>query len=79
MAKEILRIGQIGLGARGSDLLPSAILPFPEVEVTAVCDLYEDRAEAAAKKVEEIRHTRPAVYLDYRDLLQDEQVEAKRS
>ena len=29
-----LRIGLIGLGARGSDLLPHAILPVEDAEVT---------------------------------------------
>ena len=40
----VLRIGVIGLGARGSDLVPHAILPIKEAQITAVCDVYDDRA-----------------------------------
>ncbi len=47
--KKTLRIGMIGLGARGKDLLPNAVLEMPQAEVTAVCDVYEDRAQAAQK------------------------------
>ena len=71
-----LRIGLIGYGARGRDLLPNAILPIAQTEVTAVCDRYPDRAEEAAKKVEELRGTRPAVFTDYWELLQSPQVDA---
>lgn len=74
--KQTLRIGLIGLGARGSDLLPNAILPIPEAEVTAVCDVYEDRAARAADTVWKIRHTMPAIYHDYRHLLCDRNVDA---
>lgn len=71
-----LRIGLIGLGARGSDLLPHAILPVEDAEVTAVCDLYEDRRLAAADVVWEKRQMRPAVYEDYHDVLKDPNVDA---
>ena len=74
--KDTLRVGLIGYGARGRDLLPNAILPIPQVQVTAVCDVYEDRAQAAAQKVQELRGVSPAVYLDYRELLADSQVDA---
>ena len=71
-----LRIGLIGYGARGRDLLPNAILPISQTEVTAVCDRYPDRAEEGAQKVEELRGTRPTVFTDYRELLQSPQVDA---
>ena len=47
MSKDI-RIGLIGLGNRGISLLEDVILP-QKVSVAAVCDVYEDRREAAAK------------------------------
>ena len=44
-------VGVIGLGIRGAwwatDMLPE----LEYVNVTAICDLYEDRIEAAAKKL----------------------------
>ena len=48
---ENVRVGFIGLGNRGKSLL-DVVLAQNE-SVTAVCDLYADRAESAANKVEE--------------------------
>ena len=48
---EKIKAGVIGYGQRGRSML-SLLLKMPEkVEVVAVCDLYEDRAEDARKKV----------------------------
>lgn len=70
--KEI-RVGFIGLGCRGSDLLQRIVLPQGE-QVVAVCDEYEDRAQAGAQAVEDAGQARPAVYLNYRDVIRDENV-----
>ncbi len=70
-----IKIGIIGLGARGTMLLNSTILPLKE-SVTAVCDVYEDRAAAAARTVEKAQGTAPRIYTDYRELLKDENVTA---
>lgn len=67
--KERIKIGVIGLGARGSDLLKVLFLPMEDVEVAAVCDLYEDRREAAAEAVRKAKGNSCAVFADYRDLL----------
>ena len=50
--KNIIKAGVIGLGARGSAMLDGVLLKNPEIEVTAVCDIYEDRRESAKEKVE---------------------------
>ncbi len=47
--KEI-KIGFIGLGCRGGDLLYNVVLKQNET-VTAVCDVYEDRAQGGADTV----------------------------
>ena len=57
-----LKIGFLGLGQRGNGLLGNILHNFPDVEITAVCDSYPDRTEAAAKRVEEARGTAPAAY-----------------
>ena len=49
-----LSVGIIGLGNRGYGLLKDAILRMPSVKVTAVCDVYEDRCEEAARLTEEL-------------------------
>ena len=71
---ENVRVGFIGLGNRGKSLL-DVVLAQNEC-VTAVCDLYADRAESAANKVEEKSGKRPAEYTDYKKLLADESVDA---
>lgn len=44
---ENLRIGFIGLGQRGENLLGNVLINFKDVEVVAVCDSYQDRVERA--------------------------------
>ena len=48
---ENIKIGYIGLGCRGKDLLENIVLAQKE-QVVAVCDVYEDRAREGAKVVE---------------------------
>ena len=45
---EKLRVGIIGLGCRGYSLMRDVILRMQDVEVTAVCDEYKDRVQAAS-------------------------------
>lgn len=68
-----IKVAFIGLGGRGMSLLKDIVLPQGEI-VTAVCDLYEDRANAGADEVEKVLNVRPKVYFDYKELLADENV-----
>lgn len=70
-----IRAGVIGLGNRGYSLLTSVVLNCHDVTVTAVCDLYEDRIERGAKAVEDKFGVRPACYTDYKQLIDDENVD----
>ena len=70
-----LRIGMIGMGARGKVLLRNLLKNFPDVDIVAVCDSYEDRALSGVERVREFRATAPAAYTDYRQLLADENVD----
>lgn len=63
-----IRLGVIGLGCRGSTLL-GTILATGDAQVTAVCDLYEDRVSAAIKKLTDKGEPAPKGYTDYRQLL----------
>jgi len=76
--KETLRVGIIGLGCRGSDLLRDDLLPMYEngVVVTAVCDSYEDRANAAAEKVKEKTGVTSFCTTDYREVVSRDDVDA---
>jgi hypothetical protein len=70
-----VRIGCVGLSGRGRGQM-CEMLSVAGVTVPAVCDVYEDRAQEAARRVEEITGTRPAVYLDYKEMLAKEKLDA---
>lgn len=59
--KEVLNVGVIGLGNRGSSLLENCILPQPGVRVLAVCDNYEDRREKGVQLVTAAGQPAPAL------------------
>ena len=72
--KKQLKIGVVGLGNRGYDLL-STLLPMEDVVIAAICDLYEDRRERAVKKVE-AAGSAPFSTDDYRELLAVKELDA---
>ena len=46
---ENLKVGFIGLGQRGSGLLGLVAKRFRDVDIVAVCDVYEDRVQQYRK------------------------------
>lgn len=70
-ANERIRLGFIGLGNRGDQVL-DAFLPHKDCEVVAICDLYEPYLEFAAKKI----GSKPARFHDYRQVLERKDVDA---
>lgn len=73
---EKLKVGVIGLGARGSDLLKQIILPMEQIQVTAVCDLYEDRTKAGAEEVRKKYGSEPFYTTNASEVIHHEQVDA---
>ncbi len=73
---EIIRVGVIGLGGRGTGLMRSIVLPRENVRVTAVCDVYQDRAERAAGYVQEKYGERPLTTTDYHEVTSSPNVDA---
>lgn len=71
-----IRIGLVGLGARGSAWLHDNLVEMDDIVVTAVCDVYEDRMEAAAKEIMDKGNPRPALFADYHDLVVCDDVDA---
>lgn len=69
-----IRVGIIGLGGRGECNLRN-ILNVDGVQVTALCDVYEDRCEENAKKVVEKGWPEPFKTLDYKEVLTRDDVD----
>ena len=65
------RMAVIGLGGRGTGMLRDNILHFDDVEIAAVCDLYEDRVERALNIIKERRPDDPQTFgtTDYTELM----------
>lgn len=71
-----IRVGFIGLGARGHDLLRDIVLAMEDVDVVAVCDNYEDRARVGAEIVKQARGMDVACEVDYCRVIDHPEVEA---
>src|SRR5262249_50570023 len=69
-ANERVRLGVIGTGNRGSDVM-SVFLKEPESDVVALCDCYDVHLKAALEKTEGKAKT----YTDYRALLDPKDVD----
>ncbi len=69
-----VRVGVIGLGGRGFGQL-QLLASMPDVKITAVCDLYEDRVKRSGDYLVEAFSARPFETTDYREVLKREDVE----
>ena len=69
-ANDKIRVGIIGPGARGMELVHQAI-KSPNVEMAAFCDVYTARLEAGKKLVPTAK-----TYMDYRYMLDDKSIDA---
>ena len=72
---EKVNVGFIGLGCRGGGLM-GTIIDFYDVNITAVCDKYEDRVEEKSEFVKEKKGVLPFGTTDYREVLAREDVDA---
>src|SRR5205823_6906560 len=70
-ANERIRLGFIGLGNRGDQVL-DAFLAHADAEVVAICDLYQPYLDFAAKKI----GTQPKQFKDYRKVLDQKDIDA---
>lgn len=71
-----LKMGVIGLGGRGTAILKDVILPMGEADVIAVCDLYQDRCDAAVKIIQEANGNVAETFSDYKKLLSIKELDA---
>ena len=70
-----ISVGVIGVRSQGK-LLATTLAGMPEVCVTAVCDIDDHVASAAAHAVEEIQGRQPRQERDFRRLLEDPTIDA---
>src|SRR5712692_4403847 len=70
-ANERVRLGFIGLGNRGDQVL-DAFLVHKDAEVVALCDIYQPYLDFAAKKA----GNAPKFHANYRDLLDRKDIDA---
>ena len=73
---EKLKIAAIGLGARGASIISDLLLGMNNITITAVCDIYQDRTQNAAQKIETATGTRPYATTNYQDVLVRSDVDA---
>lgn len=64
-----VRLGVIGMSGRGRGLMKN-LLGMEDVEIVAVCDLYDDRVQEGIKVCDSMGKTLPDGYQDYRQLLE---------
>jgi len=74
-----VNIGIIGTGNRGTSLM-TTMLSIPGVEITAVCDLFQSRADNAADRCVKLGRKRPQVYSNdkntWKSMLDKEKLDA---
>jgi predicted dehydrogenase len=77
-ANDRLRVAVVGLGGRGRKSHCGALrqLAAENVEIAALCDCDEDRMNTTARECEKESGKKPALYVDYRKLLDDKSIDA---
>ncbi len=66
--KDKVKLGVIGLSGRGMSLMKDVLLHMSDVEILAVCDLYEDRIQNAFDAVVEMKGNKPFCTQDYKEV-----------
>lgn len=70
-----IRLGIVGLGQRGS-MMVDTFLAIPNVDITAICDVYQDRNEAAVKKIKNCRDNEVFTYCDFNEFIKERKFDA---
>jgi len=74
---ERIRVAVVGVRGRGrSHVRALQKLSDQNVEVAAVCDVYQPALEACAEQCRQAAGKRPATFVDYRDLVSDGSIDA---
>lgn len=68
-----IRVGVVGLGQRGSQLLET-LMAIKDVEIVALCDAYEDRVEKAFEIINKKTGLSPNKYTDFDSFINDKKI-----
>jgi predicted dehydrogenase len=74
-ANEKIRLGLIGAGSRGNQLL-DVFLPIPEVDLVAIADVDDRHASETAERIKKEKGSAPTTARDYRAMLDSKDVDA---
>ena len=79
--KKVIKLGIIGLGCRADSLIKKVFMPMleedsPDIEIAAVCDLYEDRIEKVCVRINEKTGKRPFGTTDWKEITDSPEVDA---
>ena len=66
----------IGLGSRGFHLTRNVLLNNDDVNILAVCDLYEDRVQKVQELIKEKKGNDAKGYSDYKEAINHEGLDA---
>lgn len=68
-----IKAGIVGLGGRGIGLLKQ-LVKMKDVDILAVCDLYDDRTQEGAKLVQKVKGNTPFCTNDYKNILENKDI-----
>ena len=73
--KETIRLGYIGLGGRGMNVLKNCLIQMPDVVIAGLCDCDTERLEKAVNLIKEKGKPEPVKTTNYMDLIEDETID----
>ena len=73
-----LRVGIVGCGSFGRHAYADNVVDHPDVRLSALCDVDRCRTDEMVRELfdEQNRKPRPSVYLDYREMVDQEELDA---
>lgn len=74
--KKKVKIGYIGLGRRGADVLEKCVSEMKDVEITMICDYYESNLEKVHNILKEKGHKDVIATKNYHDVFSNTEIEA---
>lgn len=74
--KDVIKVGIVGLGRRGSLMLEHNLSKMSDVETVMICDLIEERMERGKELLAKENRTEPICTKDYHDILNNKEIDA---